>query len=271
MIKKKIRKGLRLFFLVWASFWVVVFIWQFYNMQAQGVSDALLESDAAVAVSDTAGLLIFEPAADTMASALLFYPGALVDPTAYVPMAHAVAEAGHKVILVKVPFRIAFTESMEQRVSERTETILQQDAGRHAWVVGGHSRGGAMAARFAMRHSDQLAGLLLAGTSHPRRDDLSHLPIDVTKVYGTEDGLASEAEIEQFSSNLPASTRFIRIDGGNHAQFAWYGTQLGDSGATISRAAQQRQLLQAVLDQLDRVEKQTKVTDQPTSPAVDAR
>jgi surfactin synthase thioesterase subunit len=252
MTKKTIHKGLRLFFL---TFWVVVFTWQFYNMQAHGVPDTLLESDTRVAVTDTSGLLIFEPVTDTMAAALLFYPGALVDPNAYVPMAHALAEAGHKTIIVTVPFRMAFLDRMERRVFERTEAIILQDKDR-AWIVGGHSRGGAMAARFAGEQADQLAGLLLVGTSHPRRHDLSHLSIDVTKVYGSEDGLASEAEVEQFSPNLPDSTHFVRIDGGNHAQFGWYGTQFGDSGADISREAQQQQLLQAALGQLGRVERQ---------------
>ncbi|HMB90659.1 MAG TPA: alpha/beta family hydrolase [Rhodothermales bacterium] len=250
MTKKAIHKGLRFFFL---TFWGVVLTWQFYNMQAHGVPDALLESDVNVAVTDSSGLLIFEPVVDTMTTALLFYPGALVDPEAYVPMAHAIAEAGHKTIIVKVPFRMAFLDRMEQRVFERTQEIMQQEAGRR-WIVGGHSRGGAMAARFAGSHADQLAGLLLVGTSHPRRHDLSPLSIDVTKVYGSEDGLASEAEIEQFSPNLPDSTHFVRIDGGNHAQFAWYGTQLGGGSATISREAQQRQLLQAALEQLGRVD-----------------
>jgi hypothetical protein len=42
------------------------------------------------------------------------------------------------------------------------------------------------------------------------------------------------------------------IDGGNHSQFGCYGFQLGDHRATISRADQQAQTLQALLDSLRR-------------------
>jgi hypothetical protein len=37
----------------------------------------------------------------------------------------------------------------------------------------------------------------------------------------------------------------VPIEGGNHAQFGWYGTQAGDGQATISREAQQAQIVDA--------------------------
>ncbi len=111
-----------------------------------------------------------------------------------------------------------------------------------------------MAATFARDHDSDLAGLLLIGTSHPREDDLSTLELDVTKVYGSEDGLASEEEIRQYAVNLPEATNWTRIEGGNHAQFGWYGWQLGDGSAKITRTAQQAATVRAVLDQLRRIE-----------------
>lgn len=41
-------------------------------------------------------------------AALIFYPGAKVDETAYAPLMSAIAGSGLDVCLVKVPFRLAF-------------------------------------------------------------------------------------------------------------------------------------------------------------------
>ncbi|MBA3890466.1 MAG: hypothetical protein H0X64_08040 [Gemmatimonadaceae bacterium] len=49
---------------------------------------------------------------------------------------------------------------------------------------------------------------------------------------GTRDGLASPAEVRGNAGLLPAHTRWIWIEGGNHFQFGWYGFQpRGSAGA----------------------------------------
>ncbi len=50
--------------------------------------------------------------------------------------------------------------------------------------------------------------------------------------------------------NLPPDTHDVRIDGGNHSQFGYYGFQPGDWPATITREEQQRLTLDAVLSAL---------------------
>lgn len=236
-----------------AGFWGIALVWLFLQMQARGVDPAVLVSDAKVTVSASSSALVFTPAVDTAAAALAFYPGALVEPTAYAPLARAVAEAGFAVVLVELPFRLAPLARHEAAVARRTEALIRDDARQRAWVVGGHSRGGALAARFVRDHVGLADGLLLVGTSHPREDDLSARPLDVTKVYGSEDGLASEAEVDRYATHLPAATHRVRIDGGNHAQFAWYGWQLGDGTARIPRAEQHAATVRAVVEQLKRV------------------
>jgi hypothetical protein len=49
---------------------------------------------------------------------------------------------------------------------------------------------------------------------------------------------------------LPANTRWITIEGGNHAQFGWYGDQSGDLPATISHLEQQQIIIEATLELL---------------------
>lgn len=64
------------------------------------------------------------------------------------------------------------------------------------------------------------------------------------------DTVADVAKVEATRKNLPSSTREIRIDGGNHSQFGYYGFQLGDWPATIGREQQQRITLAALLEAL---------------------
>lgn len=56
--------------------------------------------------------------------------------------------------------------------------------------------------------------------------------------------------IEQFDKSremLPADTQFVVIDGGNHGQFGDYGLQPGDKQATVTRANQQAEVVDATV------------------------
>ncbi|SHF78667.1 Predicted hydrolase of the alpha/beta-hydrolase fold [Fodinibius roseus] len=245
--RKYIRIGLGIF-------WVGVTAWLFYNMQAKGLESIILESNNKVQVQNLSNALLFTPAIDTMGSALIFYPGALVDPKAYAPMARTIAKAGFKTIILKLPYRMAFFESQQENVFQQTLEYIRSDSLNRNWILGGHSRGGKLATIFTQNYSKALSGLLLVGTSHPRELDLSDLTIDVTKIYGSNDGLASEEEVNKFAMNLPPKMHRVRIAGGNHRQFAYYGYQLGDGSADISHKKQQEIMIHAILKQLKRVQ-----------------
>ncbi len=75
------------------------------------------------------------------------------------------------------------------------------------------------------------------------------------KIYATRDGLASVSEIEETSKFLPNDTIWIKIDGGNHSQFGYFGTLLGDGRAEISREEQQEMTISAILSMLNDVDK----------------
>lgn len=222
-------------------------------MQAREVDPGTLDSNSKVSVIHSSYAIIFTPVADSNTSALIFYPGALVEPEAYAPMAHKVAVSGFKTIIVKLPYRLAPLKSHKDNLARRTLDYINTEKER-SWVVGGHSLGGKLAAQFANSHSNILDGLILIGTSHPRELDLSGLNLDVTKIYGSEDGLASEEEVEIFAKNLPSHTYWIKIKGANHRQFGWYGYQLGDGTALISRAEQQRITTSAITDLLKKLQ-----------------
>lgn len=94
--------------------------------------------------------------------------------------------------------------------------------------------------------------MVLIGTTHPKENDLSSLSIPVTKVYGSNDGVAPPDRMFANKRLLPPNTRWVEIKVGNHSQFGHYGQQLLDGKATISREMQQSVTRSALLDALVR-------------------
>ena len=238
-------------------FWGSVAIWMFLQMQATGFDESILKTSSSVRVEHTSDFIRFIPNTLTDKTndsisypTVIFYPGALVQAEAYAPFARELAENGFPVIIQKTPFRMAFTDGLEQKVFDTTQALFSEYSDSVKWVLAGHSKGGAMASNFAKVHSNQISGLILIGTSHPRRISLTDLTIPVTKIYGNKDKLASTEEIDEFSVNLPSHTNYVLVEGGNHSQFGYYGTQLGSGTATITPEEQQRQLLEASIQLL---------------------
>ncbi len=206
---------------------------------------AALTSTADVTVDYTAWLT-FTPTDQNPVGGLIFYPGGRVDPRAYAPAAQAIAAAGYLVVITPMPLNLAVL------APNRAEEVIAAYPNIEHWALGGHSLGGAMAATFVANHPGQIDPLVLwaaypaAGNSLAGQTDLT-----VLSISGTLDGLATPADIDASRALLPPSTTFVPIEGGNHAQFGWYGPQPGDNEATISRAAEQEQVIAATLAVLD--------------------
>jgi len=185
------------------------------------------------------------------AKRLLFLPGGMVDPDAYAPTLDALAAAGFQSEMIELPWRCACTQGQTEQLFDRIrERLRRKDAnGVERWVLAGHSRGAMLASRFAHAEPTEpaLAGLILIATTHPRDFSLANLRIPVTKIYGTEDGIASEPDMRRNQHLLPPHTRWSGIYGGNHRQFGYYRYQLGDGRAIISREVQQQQLIEALV------------------------
>ena len=222
--------------------------WSLLAYRAQAAAHAALESDSRVIVTGEEGYWSFTPRTPA-AAGLIFFPGALVDPVAYAPLVHAVADAGYFAVLIQVPRRAAFGGAEGPEVFDRAGRAASRAPVRR-WVAAGHSRGGVITCYLVRNGFPGLAGAVLVGTSHPRDFSLAASLIPMTRVYGTRDTVADVDKLERTRVNLPLSARIVRIDGGNHSQFGYYGFQPGDWPATISREAQQAITRQAILDAL---------------------
>ncbi len=201
---------------------------------------AALESDTLVKVNREPWLS-FEPTPLETNTGFIFYPGGRVMAEAYAPLARAVAENGYLVIVPSMPLNFAILNP------NIASDIIPAHPDIGHWVIGGHSLGGVMAARFAHDQPQLVDGLVLLAAYPEAHIDLSSRELSAAMIYGDSDGLVSIQEVENALSQLPENTRKLLISGGNHAQFGWYGAQAGDNPAQINREQQLAQVLSAIL------------------------
>lgn len=205
-----------------------------------------MNSSAQVKV-ETQNWLVFRPAQNP-STGLIFYPGGRVDARAYAPYAQAIAAQGYVVVIPPMPLNLAiFGVDKASQIQAAFPEIKR-------WAVGGHSLGGSMAAQFAAQHPAQAQGLVF-WASYPADGALAGSAIKVASISATRDGLATPDKIQASRANLPAGTTYTVLEGGNHAQFGWYGSQDGDNPAQLSRADQQAQTVKATVDLLKAIEK----------------
>lgn len=201
---------------------------------------AALGSDERVVVSRD-GPIVFQPKGTAPVAGLIFYPGARVDPVSYAPAMRALAEQGFLAVIVPMPLNLAVL------APDRAAKVMADFPGVERWAVSGHSLGGAMAAAFVASSPAAVDGLVLWAAYPASGDDLSAWQGRVLSVSATNDGLTTLDDILRTKPLLPAGTEFVVVDGGNHAQFGWYGDQRGDGVAGVSRQDQQAQVVAATV------------------------
>ncbi len=247
MNKKKIRRILYAVFAVWTVFSVV---WLINSYRTQGVAERLLEDTERVRVESDDQKISLIPLKFPLRSALVFVSGGGVAAEAYVPMLKPLANRGFPVYIMRLPWRISPLSSHRQTVMTRVNELIDNSTDMRSFVLAGHSLGAAIVSEMALRPHEKVTEFVLIGTTHPKRHDLSALTVPITKVLGSEDGVASVEKAENNRSLLPESVTWIVLEGANHSQFGHYGSQLFDGDASITREAQQEQTRDILLDRI---------------------
>jgi dienelactone hydrolase len=207
------------------------------------VAEAALRSSSDVQV-ESGDWLLFQPAGEQPTTGLVFYPGGLVDAQAYAPFAQDIAAQGYLVAIPSMPLNLAVLG-----IGQAQEVIDAHPQIQH-WAVGGHSLGGAMAAQFIKDYPRAAEGLVLWGAYPSGNTDISCRVLQAASIYGTHDGLSSPEEIEATKELLPPETVYVALEGGNHAQFGYYGPQRGDLDPELSQQEQRDQVVKATIDLL---------------------
>jgi dienelactone hydrolase len=194
-------------------------------------------ADPKVTVTQQSAYFKVEPAKTEAQVGMVFYPGGLVSPESYLdPLVKLVNSARSqginvRVYLVRPPLNLSVLDYTA------AEKIISEDSQVENWVVGGHSLGGAMACRYTAGTSEGAAGAKVKGLfllAAYCDTDISASAKKVISIYGSNDQVLNLDLLEQYSKNLPSSSRKKIITGMNHAQFGAYGVQRGDGPAQVS-------------------------------------
>ena len=183
-------------------------------------------------------------------STLIFLPGGLVDPHAYISLMNKVAQEGTSVIILKLSANLAILEmSKPLRVMDDFPDVQN-------WYISGHSLGGISAQSLVNKKPDLFNGLILLGVYPSERYSISDWDKNVLSIYAENDQLSTIEEIEANENYLPVgikinepaeidsldisnpATLYYLINGGNHSQFGNYGFQKGDGVSAISTEEQ---------------------------------
>jgi pimeloyl-ACP methyl ester carboxylesterase len=240
---------------IWVTFGVIVLfaspVAMFLMFRAQGLPPDTFVSTSEMLVTESDMYVRFQPAAAAK-KALMILPGCPADPHAYAPLARQVAEQGVLSVIVKVPYRCAPLASHQALLRQRIAGVIDScfDC---AWTLAGHSRGARHALEIARAlPKGRLASLILIASTHPREESYASLEMPVLKILASEDGVAPLNDALALRDLLPAASRWEVIDGGNHAQFGYYGYQLWDKPATITREQQHDRAAALVMSAINR-------------------
>jgi hypothetical protein len=202
---------------------------------AEPVAVRAAASSPTVGVVDGPTTWELRPLRARSGTGVVFFPGALVDPRAYLALLRPLAERGHLVVVVEPPFGLALLAGADGALDAHPEVVR--------WAVGGHSLGGVAAAAQAATGDPRVRGAFF-WASYPARD-LSGAPIAAASVSGDRDALTTPAEVAASRAQLPPGTAFTVVPGAVHAFFGDYGPQAGDGTPTTGRADAQREIVAA--------------------------
>ena len=205
---------------------------------AEDYVDAYLQSSESVTVIHEDNMVFLDGAGTE--DALIFYPGAKVEYTAYVPMFYELAAQGVDCFVVKMPCNLAFFGM------GKAADIMEKYSYEN-WYLSGHSLGGAMAASYVAKNGEAFDGLVLLAAYAT-----SELPkhLSALSVYGSEDKVVNMESVIAGQAYVPSDYTEICLEGGNHAGFAYYGEQDGDGTAYITKENQQQKTVGVILDMI---------------------
>ena len=187
-------------------------------------------------INTTNGLLLDGPGNGT---AVIFYPGAKVEYTSYMPMLAELAKRGVDSYIVEMPLNIAFLGA------NSADEIIEGGNYSH-YFIAGHSLGGVAASSY-VNDTNKTDGLILLA-SYPT----SKIEKPVLSIYGSNDLILNMEEYDKSKPLMDNLTEVI-IKGGNHAQVGNYENQTGDGIAEITPESQQSRSVNSIVEFIEKI------------------
>ncbi len=193
---------------------------------------------------------------DNNKAAIIFYPGGLVDPHAYITSLKDLVLVDNRMVVI-----LKFSANLAIWNSHKAKAIINEITTVKKWVIGGHCLGGSTACITVFNNPGDFEGLFLLAAYSV--NDLADAEFPVISITASEDNILDKQKFNENRFNLPegvnintpeelpigstsGKTLYYEIEGGNHGQFGNYGTQKGDGIADLDPDVQQ-QLVIAML------------------------
>jgi len=153
-MKKWMKKALLIILLLIIIVTGAFFIYASYYYKADDVAIKILENEDLVRVQED---FIVIPSTTSSDTALIFYPGAKVEFTSYLPILEKLSQNGITSVLIEMPLNFAILDS------DAADEVFDELPEINYWYIGGHSMGGAMASSYAAENAEKIEGLVLLG------------------------------------------------------------------------------------------------------------
>ena len=214
----------------------VAFYFTDYRHAEKKATDYINGTENVSVIKQDYGLFLNGSGNDTL---FIFYPGAKIDYVSYLPLLVNLTNRSVDSALVQMPLNFAF-------FGENTADSIIDSTNYSHYVLAGHSLGGLSAAGYHNHSGKGDAVVLLA--AYPN----SAVDIPVLSIYGSEDEILNMEAYNKSKPLMSNLTEYV-IDGGNHEQFAYYGSQSGDGVANITPENQQNQTASKILEFINKL------------------
>ncbi|MET4081530.1 hypothetical protein ABIB40_001479 [Pedobacter sp. UYP30] len=204
-------------FFAWASFG--------YDADKKVLSNALKNRD--VSIENTDEYISVRPFNYKSNKGYIFYPGAKVQPEAYISKLSAIAVSNNiEIFIPKMYMNLAFFGiNKAGEIQKQFPKIIH-------WYIGGHSLGGSMACVYASKNNKTFDGILIFGTYSGT--DISKELTKVRSINGEQDGVFPPEKIKKHKGELPNDAQILFVKGMNHADIGNYGFQSGDNPSKLT-------------------------------------
>ncbi|WP_162163863.1 alpha/beta hydrolase [Acholeplasma hippikon] len=167
---------------------------------------------------------------------IVIIPGGLVYTESYLFLAYNLSLKGYNVTVAKALFHLSIL------TPNYTKKFLSNTLPN---IIIGHSLGGTVAGMIAHDNTKVDHLILLASYTTTQIKHAS-----VLLITAENDLVLNKSAYDNSLSNYETYTE-IKIEGGNHAGFGWYGNQKGDGIGTITTKNQQQQVIDLITEYLE--------------------
>jgi hypothetical protein len=188
---------------------------------------------------------VFMPEKQSPKAVIVFYPGGLVEYSAYSGLMYKLAARGYICILAKMRDNLAFLsiKALEDMGKARPDDY--EKAKDLDWYIAGHSLGGVAASKYlTQKDAYDLKGLIMCASY--TTDDLSNSDLRLLSIYGDRDGVLNMNAYVQSKKFWPVDSTEVVIQGGIHSYFGSYGIQEGDGEPLITGEEQMDQTVEII-------------------------